>query len=728
MSASIPIPGRSSSGDGDISDASLQMQIGGMSLPAAHRSFINPPLRVQVPITSQDDIATSWPPRPSVRLVSRSARKWLSGHRDVSDPGRVPHRASAFEPWDFSEIAMASDQVQSAFRRGSARAERPPREGVCGTYFIRRVESKSSVLCVFKPVDEEAGDLETSPVRIPPNGFSNPHGSDDFSLGPSHSLSIPHQSRSPSDASPPPNGSASRSLGMSSESERGGSRTYKPNPGFHAGEGAYKEVAAYLLDHKRFARVPQTALAMCNFASDVPEKNKSSDTSSNLSQSPPSRTSFDHPVVGVQGTFPSHDEVDRNHLRTKMGAFQVYVENIGDADDFGPGVFCKDQVHRIAALDIRTLNHDRHGGNILVVQSKQRGNRYDLIPIDHGYILPDVVNSIPWPVWMDWSMIREDMSDEVKRYIARLDAETEALILHEELDGKLRPGSLRSLKISTTLLQKGTEAGLTLYEIGLLMYTRRDSPDIKSELEKIIDEAEDAGLARQRHLEEESSSVASSIDGVFVMEDLMHRNSSSLSSALSHRRSEHESYIDDYIVKYAGRRISEVVRRVAENKNGAASSRSVKSGAQRTLARARSIPDFGLGIRPLSAMFTRLAVDSDVAPAPLPSPVDKKRPSLADEIESVTRPPIRIPIDGNISRIPIPALRPAALHVTATAPTSRQNGKTHRRIASERPTKGAMNRVGNDPSDDLLPLFKSSDRKSSPVGPLDIMYWESGSQ
>ncbi len=259
--------------DDEGAQAGLHMQIGGMSLPATHRSFLHPSTKHHpTPLTSQDDIATSWPPRPSVRLVSRSARKWLSGHHDL-EGSALPHRSTSFEPWDFSEIASTSTEVMSAFEKGTARAERPPREGVCGTYFIRRVESRDSVLCVFKPVDEEAGDLERSP---PVGNGAVQNSGDFFSLGPHHGLPVSQNSGSPSDCTPsPPAGYTGLSLDQVYSS-----RSHKNDPGFLAGEGAYKEVAAYLLDHDRFARVPQTALAMCNFASHLPEKNKSSSGSS----------------------------------------------------------------------------------------------------------------------------------------------------------------------------------------------------------------------------------------------------------------------------------------------------------------------------------------------------------------------------------------------------------------------------------------------------------------
>lgn len=103
--------------------------------------------------------------------------------------------------------------------------------------------------------------------------------------------------------------------------------------GFHRQSCAYKEAAAYVLDTDHFVGVPQTAVANCALEE-----------------------------------------------RFTRGAFQTFVSNVGDADDYGPGAFSTEAVQRIAAFDIRTVNHDRHGGNILVVADGPR--QYGLKPIE----------------------------------------------------------------------------------------------------------------------------------------------------------------------------------------------------------------------------------------------------------------------------------------------------------------------------------------------------------
>ena len=728
MSSSIPIPARPSSSRPSDPGSSSSLTHFGKSLPShAHRAFQHPSThhRGQSSSGTQDDLATiSWPPTPSVELVSRAAKKWANGHSKHTQRGAPDFRKRipTLEPWDFSEVVTATNQVQDAFQTGQARAERPPREGVCGTYFIRRNQSKGDdVLCVFKPVDEEATDIEMSPPSISVNqSFASGivPNEYDFSLGPAHGVA------SPLACSPPGSGTSFQRTGSVSSESEFDSRLIRAS-GFHVGEGAYKEVAAYLMDHDRFAGVPQTALAKCNFTSDIPEKN--------VQHSSPSRSlsseSIDDDFVS---DFEFKDEntssvnEDGSHLRTKMGAFQVYVENVGDADDFGPGVFDKDQVHRIAILDIRTLNHDRHGGNILVKQSTSGERRYDLVPIDHGYILPEFIGAVPWPVWMDWPMVREPVSNSIKNYVELLDPEAEAAILNEELEGKLRPGSLQGLKVATLLLQKGIAAGLTLYDIGLLIYSHRGEPGAMTQIEKLMVEAEEARHSRERDFLKEAM-----LHNPGMPEDLHHRRHQSMSMINTA-----EIYEDDYLVKYARRRLQDIVWGAAAFKEQHAQKKSPsRSKIPPRMARARSIPDFGIAVKPAYALVT--GTDSDLVPAntPASSPTyeSSRKVSAADALEAQLptavpqvrkapsrQAPIKVPInDGSIRRIAIPEPRAASSSDTCHF----GDDAVARVMGKDLPIRDGVDKT----SGKLPPLFKSSERKSSPVGPLDMLVWAPGS-
>jgi len=226
------------------------------------------------------------------------------------------------------------------------------------------------------------------------------------------------------------------------------------------GDACIREVAAFLLDHQCFARVPRTALVKAA-----------------------------HPV------FNSNDS--SLDLQTKLCSFQQYVEHDYDASEFGTAQFPVAAVHRIGILDVRLYNTDRHAGNILVrclgkdVESGRRqlsGLREDysveLTPIDHGYCLPETLDSAYFE-WLHWPQASLPFSQEELDYIASLDVRAEVDMLQREVP-MLGRGCLRILVLSTTFLQRAAAAGFTLYEIGSFMSRElRGLDEEASELEKL---------------------------------------------------------------------------------------------------------------------------------------------------------------------------------------------------------------------------------------------------
>nr|XP_012574144.1 phosphatidylinositol 4-kinase gamma 4 isoform X2 [Cicer arietinum] len=180
-------------------------------------------------------------------------------------------------------------------------------EGTGGAYFMLDSTGQKYV-SVFKPIDEE------------PMAMNNPRG-----------------------------------LPLSSDGEG-------LKKGTRVGQGAFREVAAYILDHpmsgrrslfgdeKGFSGVPPTVMTKCL------------------------HKGFNHPGA----------------LTAKIGSLQMFVENNGSCEDMGPGAFPVKEVHKITVLDIRLANADRHAGNILLGREKENDQAV-LIPIDHGYCLPTSV-------------------------------------------------------------------------------------------------------------------------------------------------------------------------------------------------------------------------------------------------------------------------------------------------------------------------------------------------
>ncbi|XP_078448308.1 phosphatidylinositol 4-kinase gamma 8-like [Wolffia australiana] len=211
---------------------------------------------------------------------------------------------------------------------------------------------------------------------------------------------------------------------------------------------ALREVAAFLLDHRDFSGVPPTALVLFS-----------------PSNSPPWATA----------------------------SLQRYVPHSCDAADLGPSTFTVRSVHRIAILDVRLLNLDRHAGNILV----QRGG--ELVPIDHGLCLPQRLED-PYFEWLHWPQSSVGLSQEEMEYVQRLDPFEDLEVLRRELP-MLAEQSGRVLVVCTIFLKRAVAAGLTLADVGAMM--TRDLSG-QSELERVCRQAA-AAVAVELHCEAEIS-------------------------------------------------------------------------------------------------------------------------------------------------------------------------------------------------------------------------------
>ncbi|PHU09793.1 Phosphatidylinositol 4-kinase gamma 2 [Capsicum chinense] len=230
--------------------------------------------------------------------------------------------------------------------------------------------------------------------------------------------------------------------------------------GTRVGEGALRECAAYLLDHPKsgrrsffgeaqgFAGVPPTVFVRCF------------------------HSGFNH----------------SDGITPKIGSLQKFMENSGSCEDMGPSAFPVGEVHKIAVLDMRMANADRHAGNILM--SKGEDGQIVLIPIDHGYCLPESFEDVTFD-WLYWPQARQPFSSETIEYIKSLDVEEDIALL-KFYGWDLPLESARTLRISTMLLKKGVERGLTPFTIGNIMC--RETLNKESVLEEIVREALDSVL------------------------------------------------------------------------------------------------------------------------------------------------------------------------------------------------------------------------------------------
>lgn len=232
--------------------------------------------------------------------------------------------------------------------------------------------------------------------------------------------------------------------------------------GTRVGEGALREVAAYILDHPKngprlltgeitgFSGVPLTAMVQCL------------------------HKGFNHP-----------EGFENGPKSIKIGSLQMFVENEGSCEDMGPQAFPVEEVHKISVLDIRMANADRHAGNILVHKGKD--GQIKLIPIDHGYCLPEKFEDCTFD-WLYWPQAKQPYSHDTLDYINSLNSEQDiALLKFHGWDVPVE--CARILNISTMLLKKGATRGLSPYTIGSIMC--RETLNKESAIEKILGEAQE---------------------------------------------------------------------------------------------------------------------------------------------------------------------------------------------------------------------------------------------
>ncbi|XP_062001494.1 phosphatidylinositol 4-kinase gamma 3 [Rosa rugosa] len=308
-------------------------------------------------------------------------------------------------------------------------------EGSGGAYFMQD-SSGLKYVSVFKPIDEE------------PMAMNNPRG-------------LP--------------------LSVDGEGLKKGTRV---------GEGALREVAAYILDHPRtgprtfyneengFAGVPPTVMVKCL------------------------HKRFNHPE--------GYDSAAKN---MKIGSLQMYMKNNGSCEDIGPRAFPVQEVHKISVLDMRLANADRHAGNILISRESE-DSEIVLIPIDHGYCLPENFEDCTFD-WLYWPQAQQPYSSDTLNYIKSLDAEQDIELL--KFHGwNLPPECARTLRIATLLLKKGAKRGLTPFAIGSIMC--RETLKRKSVIEHIIQEAKEAqlpGTSEDSFLESVSSIMDQHLDELY---------------------------------------------------------------------------------------------------------------------------------------------------------------------------------------------------------------------
>lgn len=154
-----------------------------------------------------------------------------------------------------------------------------------------------------------------------------------------------------------------------------GSRSFRA--GVLSGEACIREVAAYLLDKDGFSGVPPTTMVETTHGSFrtfkfssfevVTESNDYIDMMSSIIA--PENQVHNHELsakYGMPGGNSNSMEGLDNAKFLKIGSLQSFIESEGPIENFSSDLFSKDEIHKIAILDLRILNLDRNECNILV--------------------------------------------------------------------------------------------------------------------------------------------------------------------------------------------------------------------------------------------------------------------------------------------------------------------------------------------------------------------------
>lgn len=213
-----------------------------------------------------------------------------------------------------------------------------------------------------------------------------------------------------------------------------------PKKGLTVGEAVIKECAAYLLDKNHFAGVPATCLVKCNH--------------------------WAFHFWDEDTSFGTDVEPSRSRsLKSKIGSLQQYVDHDCASWDLGPSLFPVTEVHKIGILDVRMLNLDRHGGNILV--KHVQGDGFKLVPIDHGYCLPSAIDMEDlFFEWLHWPQAKIPFDEEIKSYVSNINIEDDLEMLRQL---GLPKENRTVYHIMTTFLKKCVLAGLKLVDIGSMV-------------------------------------------------------------------------------------------------------------------------------------------------------------------------------------------------------------------------------------------------------------------
>lgn len=226
-------------------------------------------------------------------------------------------RAGDVRPAEFAHLTPGVKRIMRSVMRGLKAHQDPEAatEGLGGTYFFRNEAGAKTA--IMKPCDEEP---------LAPNN---------------------------------PKGFVGRQLGDPGL-----------KPTVRVGEAASREVAAYLLDHDHFAKVPHTVMVrmshpVFHLAPPPPAAAAAASPAGSAAPGAAAEDPPSTPFTSNSRSFESDDEADTDQfgeLPLKLGSLQEFVPHECDTSEVGASRFSVRDVQRIGILDIRLFNTDRHAG------------------------------------------------------------------------------------------------------------------------------------------------------------------------------------------------------------------------------------------------------------------------------------------------------------------------------------------------------------------------------
>jgi hypothetical protein len=165
----------------------------------------------------------------------------------------------------------------------------------------------------------------------------------------------------------------------------------------------------------------------------------------------------------------------RNRCVKKEGAFQLFLSDCKTFDQITgeeASSLSRQQVQTIATWDILTFNADRNAQNLLIRRGPD--GRVQLIPVDHGCILPTEAQSGGEFCWLDLPQVQEPICPELDEFIDGLTSAPLRTCIEELRAIGVHPMQIKHLEekilvheVVIAMLKYGKNQGLSLYEIAL---------------------------------------------------------------------------------------------------------------------------------------------------------------------------------------------------------------------------------------------------------------------